>query len=140
MLTVNRRIAIPFDEFRYTFARSSGPGGQNVNKVNSKVVLHWPVERSPSLPEDVRGRFLAQNRNRINKHGELVLHCQRHRDQQHNVSDCLSTLRELLLLAAKAPRRRIATRPTRGSQRRRVDEKKARGQLKQSRRKPGRDD
>jgi ribosome-associated protein len=140
MLIVNRRIQIPFDEFRYTFARSSGPGGQNVNKVNSKVILHWPVESSPSLPEEVRRRFLAQNRNRINKLGELVLQCQRHRDQQHNISDCLTLLRELLLAAATAPKRRIATRPTRSSQRRRVNEKKARGQIKESRRKPGRDD
>ncbi len=140
MLNVNRRIQIPFREFQFTFARSSGPGGQNVNKVNSKVILHWPVADSPSLPTDVRRRFLARYRNRINKQGQLVLHCQRHRDQQQNVSDCLNLLKTLLLEVSVPPKHRVATRPTQGSQRRRVKEKKARGHIKRLRRKPGPDD
>ncbi len=140
MLNVTRRIQIPLSEFRLTFARSSGPGGQNVNKVNSKVILHWPVADSSSLPPEVRRRFLARHRNRINKQGELVLHSQRHRDQQQNVSECLNLVRSLVLEVASPPKKRFATQPTRASQRRRVEDKKARGQVKRLRRKPGRDD
>lgn len=140
MLVVNRRIRIPLDEFRFTYARSSGPGGQNVNKVNSKVIMHWPVEASPNLPQDVRQRLLATHRNRINKLGELVLHSQRYRDQERNVSDCLKKLSELLLEVATPPKRRVATRPTRSSQRRRVEDKKARGTTKQRRKMPTREE
>ena len=77
MLEVNHRISIPLKEFSYTFARSSGPGGQNVNKVNSKVTLHWNVTTSPSLPEDVRARFLATYPRRINKEGLFVINSER---------------------------------------------------------------
>jgi ribosome-associated protein len=140
MLSVHPRIQIPLAEFRLTFARSSGPGGQNVNKVNSKVTLHWPVRSSPSIPEDVRERFVAKYRKRINSDGELVIHSQRYRDQGKNVTDCLEKLRELLLEVAQPPKRRIATRPSRAAKQRRVDEKKSRGQKKDLRKKPRLDD
>ena len=140
MLHVNRRIQIPVNEFQFTFARSSGPGGQNVNKVNSKVTMHWPVETSPSIPEDVRERFLARYRARINNAGQLVIHSQRYRDQGKNVADCLEKLREFLLEVATPPKRRIATRPSRASKERRVREKKSRGQTKKLRKKPRSDD
>jgi ribosome-associated protein len=140
MLSVHPRIQIPLAEFRLTFARSSGPGGQNVNKVNSKVTLHWPVRSSPSIPEDVRERFVAKYRKRINSDGELVIHSQRYRDQGKNVTDCLEKLRELLLEVAEPPKRRIATRPSRAARQRRVDEKKSRGQKKDLRKKPRLDD
>jgi ribosome-associated protein len=136
MLSVDRRIQIPLAEFQFTFARSSGPGGQNVNKVNSKVILHWPVESSPSIPEDVRERFVAKYGTRINNEGQLVIHSQRYRDQGKNVTDCLEKLRELLLDVAVPPKRRIATRPSRAAKQRRVDDKKTRGQKKDLRRKP----
>ncbi len=136
MLVVNRRISIPFGEFRFTFARSGGPGGQNVNKVNTKVTLHWPVVSSPSLPEDVRDRFRAKYGQRINKHGELVIYSGRYRDQGRNLTDCLTKLREMLLDVAPAPKKRKPTRPSRGAKERRLREKKARAQTKQSRRKP----
>jgi ribosome-associated protein len=140
MLSVHPRIQIPLAEFRLTFARSSGPGGQNVNKVNSKVTLHWPVRSSPSIPEDVRERFVAKYRKRINSDGELVIHSQRYRDQGKNVTDCLEKLRDLLLEVAQPPKRRIATRPSRAAKQRRVDEKKSRGQKKDLRKKPRLDD
>jgi ribosome-associated protein len=136
MLSVDRRIQIPLAEFRLTFARSSGPGGQNVNKVNSKVTLHWPVTTSPSIPDDVRERFVAAYRTRINNEGQLVIHSQRYRDQGKNVTDCLDKLRDLLLEVAVPPKRRVATRPSRAAKRRRVDDKKSRGQTKDLRRKP----
>jgi len=139
MLSVNRRIQIPDEEFQFTFARSSGPGGQNVNKVNSKVTLHWAVEASPSLPDDVRERFRGKYRSRINGAGEVVIHSQRYRDQGKNITDCLEKLRKLrgLLLEVATPlKRRIATRPSRASKKRRIEEKKSRGQTKRLRKKP----
>jgi ribosome-associated protein len=140
MLHVHPRVQIPLTEFRWTFARSSGPGGQNVNKVNSKVTLHWPVKSSPSIPDDVRERFVAKQRKRINSEGAFVLHSQRYRDQGKNVTDCLEKLRQLLLDVAVPPKRRIATRPSRAAKQRRVDEKKSRGQKKELRKKPRVDD
>jgi ribosome-associated protein len=140
MLHVHPRVQIPLAEFRLSFARSSGPGGQNVNKVNSKVTLHWPVRSSPSIPDDVRERLVAKYRKRINSQGELVLHSQRYRDQGKNVTDCLEKLRQLLLNVVVPPKRRIATRPSRAAKQRRVDEKKSRGQKKELRRKPRIDD
>ena len=140
MLRVHPRIQIPLAEFHWTYARSSGPGGQNVNKVNSKVTLHWPIATSPSLPDDVRDRAMAKYAKRINNQGDLVIHSQRYRDQAKNVSDCLEKLSQLLLEVAVAPKRRIATRPSRAAKQRRVDEKKSRGKKKDLRRKPNLDD
>jgi ribosome-associated protein len=135
-LDVTARIRIPVAEFRYTFARSGGPGGQNVNKVSSKVTLHWPVRLSPSLPSDVRQRFCARFGSRINKQGELVLHSQRTRDQGRNIEDCLERLRTLLLEVAVAPKPRKATRPSRGSRERRLQTKRESSQRKHRRRGP----
>lgn len=135
MLEVNHRISIPLKEFAYTFARSSGPGGQNVNKVNSKVTLHWDVTTSPSLPEDVRARFLAQYPRRINKDGLLVISSERFRDQGRNVTDCNYKLRELILAVATAPKKRRPTKPTKGSKERRLAGKREKSQKKEHRRK-----
>ncbi len=135
MLEVNHRISIPLKEFSYTFARSSGPGGQNVNKVNSKVTLHWDVTTSSSLPEDVRTRFLAKYPRRINKEGQLVISSERFRDQGRNVTDCTNKLRDLILEIATAPMKRRPTRPTKGSKERRLTGKREKSQKKQDRRK-----
>jgi ribosome-associated protein len=139
MLVVNRRIQIPRDELELQFSRSSGPGGQNVNKVNSKATLRWQVTASPSLPEDVRTRFCSRYRTRINKRGELILHSQTYRDQEKNIDDCLMRLRQMLLEVAVAPRSRRPTKPTRASKLRRLREKKARSNTKRLRRRPADD-
>ncbi len=136
MIVVNARIQVPRSELRMSFARSSGPGGQNVNKVNSKVTIHWPVTTSPSLPADVRQWFVTKYANRITNDGELVLSSQETRDQAVNIDDCLDKLREMILSVAVAPKKRRPTKPTKGSQRRRLDAKKGRSQTKNLRQRP----
>jgi ribosome-associated protein len=133
MLVVNDRLAVPLKEFRFTFSRSGGPGGQNVNKVNSKVTLHWPAAQSPSLPEEVRTRLLEQSARRINADGELVVVSQRFRDQGRNVADCLAKLREMIAAAARRPTPRKPTKPSRGAKERRLQEKRIQSQAKRRR-------
>jgi ribosome-associated protein len=114
-LIINESIQIPFDEFAITFVRSQGPGGQNVNKVSSKVVLQWPLEASQSLPQPVRERLLERARGYISKSGLLTITSQRSRHRQINREDCLKKLRVLILDAAQPPRPRKPTKPTRAS-------------------------
>ena len=140
MLFVNERLTIPLREFDFTFARSSGPGGQNVNKVNTKVTLHWPASSSTSLSEEVRERFLARYRSRMTKDGVLVIWSQRFRNRGRNVADCLAKLRAMLLAVAAAPRQRKSTRPTRAANRRRLRQKRERSEKKRRRQMPGMDE
>ena len=132
-LRVNSRIFIPQSELRFTFVRSSGPGGQNVNKVNSKAQLRWSVTRSESLPEDVRGRVLSRYARRINDRGEIVLTSQRYRDQARNIGDCLTKLREMLAAVATPPKRRKKTRPPKSASESRLRDKRAKAEKKRSR-------
>jgi ribosome-associated protein len=136
MLIVTHQLQVPLREFSFTFARSSGPGGQNVNKVNSKATLRWNAERSPSLPADVRDRFLARFGRRLTHEGDLVVVSQRYRDQARNVDDCLEKLRAMLAEVATPPRRRKPSRPTQASRRRRLQDKRATSERKASRRSP----
>jgi ribosome-associated protein len=131
---VTDAIAIPDTEFAWSYARSGGPGGQNVNKVSSKAVLRWAVLISPSLPPHVRDRLIALNRRRVTVEGDLVLNSQRYRDQDRNRQDCLEKLAALIREAATLPKARRATRPTRGSKKRRLAAKRHRSALKASRR------
>jgi ribosome-associated protein len=139
MLVVNSRISIPQAELHWTFVRSSGPGGQNVNKVNSKAVLRWNPRDSATLPPEVRKRFLARYASRITSEGDLVVTSQRFRDQGRNVDDALDKLRAMLLAVAVAPKRRKATRPSRASVERRIETKQAQGRKKKMRRAVGDD-
>lgn len=136
MFEINDRIRIPEEEFRWTFVRSGGPGGQNVNKVASKAVLHWDLAASVSLPEEVKSRLRTLYRNRINVEGELIVNSQRYRDQDRNRADCLDKLREMILQAAVTPRKRKLSRPTRGSRERRLSAKRRRATTKATRRLP----
>lgn len=134
MLVVTPRLQIPLREFQFTFSRSSGPGGQNVNKVSSKATLRWPLMSSPSLPDEVRGRFQARFGRRLTGEGDLVITSQRFRDAGRNVADCLEKLREMLASVAQPQKTRRATKPGRGSIRRRLAQKKQQSLKKQSRR------
>jgi ribosome-associated protein len=135
-MILTKNIQIPESEFQFTFARSGGPGGQNVNKVASKAVLHWDVAGSPSLPPEVKERFSAQNRSRITTEGVLVLDSQRFRDQPKNIADCLEKLRELLLRSLHRPKKRRPTKPSRSSKERRLQAKRHTSRQKAQRRKP----
>lgn len=136
MLVIDDRLSIPLDEFRWEYSRSGGPGGQNVNKVNSKVQLRWNPSASPSLPAPVLERLLKLAANRLTGEGDLLISAQASRDQGRNQEACLEKLRELVLAAARPPRPRRPTKPTRASQLRRVEEKGRRSETKRGRRKP----
>jgi ribosome-associated protein len=140
MLFISPRISIPEQEFSFQFARSSGPGGQNVNKVNTKAQLRWNVANSPSLPPAVKSRFVERYSNRLTSEGEFVIASQRHRSQEQNIADCKEKLRQLILDVLKPPTTRKKTAPTRGSIRRRLQDKKGLSQKKQQRRPPRLDD
>ncbi|MCG8448761.1 MAG: aminoacyl-tRNA hydrolase [Pirellulales bacterium] len=132
-LVVNDEIRIPAAEIKLSFARSAGPGGQNVNKVSSKAVLRWNVQQTPSLPAPVQARFLERYAHRINQAGEIVLTSDRHRDQPRNIADCYEKLRQLILVTLPAPRVRRPTRATRSSVERRLKNKRQISQRKQQR-------
>src|SRR5579875_1615827 len=134
MLEIHDRLRIPEEEFSWTFVRSGGPGGQNVNKVASKAVLRWRLAASPSVPEEVKSRLQQQQRRRITSDGELLLSSQRYRDQERNRLDCLEKLKAMLRAAATAPKVRRQTKPSRASRERRLAAKKRHSALKSSRR------
>jgi ribosome-associated protein len=133
MIFVTNEIQIPDSELEFSFTRSSGPGGQNVNKVNSKAVLRWHFAAS-AIPFGVRMRFLSANGTRITKDGDFLLTSDRYRDQGRNLADCLEKLRELLLAVALPPKPRKKTKPTRSSQERRHSTKRKQGEKKKNRR------
>lgn len=119
-----RQIIIRPDELHWQFARSGGPGGQNVNKVATKALLRWNPRASSTIPADVRYRLLHLARSYLLAEGDLLLTSQRHRTQLMNMQDCLDKLRQLILAAIPPPKIRHATRPTRGSKERRLQNKK----------------
>ncbi len=136
MLSNYFSIDIPAEEFEFTYARSGGPGGQNVNKVNSKALLRWAVASSPSLPEGVRARFCQKFASRLTVDGEVIITSQRYRDQSRNVDDCLAKLQEMIASVATPPVLRRKTRPSRASVERRVETKRKTSAKKVQRRAP----
>jgi ribosome-associated protein len=140
MLEITDSIRIPEEEFEWTFVRSGGPGGQNVNKVSSKAVMRWHFGNTLSVPEEVKMRFRSKFGSRITTDGELVMTSQKYRDQDRNRQDCLEKLTRLLQLAAVTPTPRRATKPSKASKRRRVADKRRASATKATRRKPTADE
>ena len=139
MIDVNAHIQIADEEISWSFARSGGPGGQNVNKVSSKAVLRWNVNASPNLPPDVKARLYELYGGQITTEGDLVITSQRYRDQPRNREDCLEKLCGMIRHATFKPRPRKATRATRGSRERRLAAKRHQSARKQQRRGPSND-
>jgi ribosome-associated protein len=130
MIRINDDISIGEDEIAESFIRSSGPGGQNVNKLATAVQLRFDVRHSPSLPDEVRARLERLAGKRLTRDGVLVITAQRHRTQDRNRNDALERLIALIRAAAVRPMPRRATRPTLGSKIRRLEGKKRRAGVK----------
>lgn len=128
-LEITPRLLIPDDEIVMEAVRAQGAGGQNVNKVSSAIHLRFDI-RASSLPEEVKSRLLELRDRRITADGVLVLKAQRHRTQERNQEDARERLREIVIAATHRPKTRKATRPTRGSQVRRLDSKTRRSKIK----------
>ena len=134
MIQITPAIAIDENEIREEFIRASGPGGQNVNKVNTAVQLRFDVTHSPSLPEDVRKRLISLARGYITGQGVLIIDARRFRTQAANRQDAINRLIELIRKAAQKPRIRYKTKPTLASKRRRLENKSHHAMTKQLRR------
>lgn len=123
-------------EFRITFVRSAGPGGQNVNKLSTRAVIRFSLRDSTTLTDAQRTLIHRRLSTRITRSGDIRVSCQRHRTQSANRAEALRRLTDLLTEAATPPKPRRKTRPTAAAKRRRLDDKKRRAVLKQSRRSP----
>jgi ribosome-associated protein len=132
-------IAIPEEDLLWSYARSGGPGGQNVNKVSSKAILSWDYANSPHLSMAIKERLPRLFPRYATNEGWLVIASQEHRDQDKNRQACRDKLDTILTKAAHVPKARRATRPTRGSKMRRLTEKKLRSDVKTGRRRPTED-
>lgn len=136
MLVITSNLSIPEHELQFRASRSSGPGGQHVNKVNTRMTLHFDIRNSPSLTVMQKGRVNQKLKTRINKDGVFYLYAHRSRSQAMNRADLLDKFCRLLREALTPPRARRETQVPERSRVQRVDQKKRRGQVKQRRMRP----
>jgi ribosome-associated protein len=133
IIEISANLRLPEYELVFSFARSSGKGGQNVNKVNSKAVLSWAPAQSRFISTAIKQRFFEKYANQISQDGLIVIHSDRYRDQPMNIKDCIDKLKAMLLSVEFAPKKRFKTKPTKASRRRRIEGKKINSEKKQLR-------
>ena len=136
MIPVTEKLALEDEEIVLSFIRSSGPGGQNVNKVATAAQLRFDARHSPSLPAPVRSRLQKLAGGKLTREGVIVITANRHRTQEENRKDAIDRLLALVREAAIPPRPRIPTKPTRASKKRRLEHKKRHGDIKKMRLRP----
>ena len=139
VLVINPRVSIPASELSIAFARSGGPGGQNVNKVSSKAELRWTPSTSSALAPDDLAWLLTKLGGRLTTEGELIVVSEKTRDQIKNRADATEKLIAIVRAALVRPKPRRATKPSRGAKERRLGQKKRRAVVKSGRGKPAGD-
>lgn len=135
-LSIDKRLSVPASELSLSFARSGGPGGQHVNTTDTRVRLRFDLLSTACLPPALKQRLLEALQSRLTSDGVLVITSDRYRSRHRNIEDVRERLRSLILEHRQPPKKRRPTKPTRGSQRRRLDGKKRRGEVKAGRKKP----
>ena len=140
VITINKDIKIPYSELKFDFFRSSGPGGQHVNKVETGVRLRFDVTHSIYLPEHIKKRLMLIHSSKINREGELLVESTIYKSQHRNKQEVIEKLTELLIQASKKEKKRIKTNRTKSSIAKRLNKKKKRSNIKILRRKPDLDD
>jgi ribosome-associated protein len=133
-LLIRSGVAIPARDLSFRALRASGPGGQNVNKVSSKVELSFDLNANTSLRPEVKARLRRQNPSRLSSDGALVITCQTTRSQQQNLEEARGILSALVITALTVPKRRKPTKPSRAAKRRRLDDKRKQSDKKRERR------
>ena len=134
IVTINEKVSIPIAELQFRFATSSGPGGQHVNKAETKAILLFDVANSPSLDATTRARLLQKLANRLDKDGVLQIQAQQTRSQHRNRELAITRFQKLLFEALKPVKKRRKTKPSRAAIKKRLNDKKKLSQRKQSRR------
>lgn len=141
MIAIDERIAIPDEELEWSFARSGGPGGQNVNKVSSKAVLRWRAAATAvPIPPAAWARMKARSPSRFTTEGDVLVSSQEYRDQERNKAACEEKLVELIRAALVEPAVRKKTKVSKGAKKRRVADKRKQSEKKQGRRPSGHDE
>lgn len=132
-LPIDDHLTLPASDFRVSFARSGGPGGQHANTADTRVRIHFDLEGTTELHPAVKRRIREAFGNRISKEGELVLTCDTHRSRHRNLEEVRERLAGMIRGKLRPPKRRRKTRPSKGAKRRRLEGKKRRGELKKTR-------